>query len=71
MDANDLPENDLPARLGQPARRALADAGIQGLAHLSQFSKAEISRLHGIGPHALGQLRLALADHGLSFRDEA
>lgn len=64
------PESDLPAKLAQPARRALAGAGIQRLEQLSQFSQAEIKQLHGIGPNALEQLRRALAEKGLSFAAE-
>lgn len=63
-------EGDLPEKLAQPARRALAGAGIQRLEQLSQFSQAEISQLHGIGPNALEQLRHALAEKGLSFAAE-
>lgn len=61
---NNLP---LPDRLGQPARRALANAGYTRLAQLAAVSEAEIARLHGVGPKALRQLREALAAHGLSF----
>ena len=61
------PENDLPGGLPQPARRALAGAGIRDLAQLSKFSEAEIRQLHGIGPNALEKLRLAVADKNLIF----
>jgi len=60
-------ESDLPVELAQPARRALAGAGIQRLEHLTNFSEAEIKQLYGIGPNALSQLRGALAIKGLSF----
>lgn len=63
-------ENDLPTKLSNPAKRALAGAGIQNLAQLSHFSEAEIKRLHGIGPNALKQLHEALAAKGLSFADK-
>jgi len=58
--------SDLP-KLAAPAQRALASAGIQRLEQLTQFSETEIKQLHGIGPHALDQLRRALAAKGLSF----
>lgn len=63
-------ESDLPAGLGAPAQRALAGAGITRLEQLAAMSEAEITRLHGIGPKALGQLRDALAAKGLSFESK-
>ena len=60
-------EDDLPAGLAQPARRALTGAGIQRLEQLTKYSEAEIKQLHGIGPNAVNQLRNALYDKGLSF----
>jgi DNA-directed RNA polymerase alpha subunit len=63
-------ESDLPAKLSQPAQRALAGAGIKTLKQLTKFSEAEIKKLHGIGPNAINQLQAALADKGLSFADK-
>ena len=60
-------ESDLPPKLGAPAERALAGAGIKNLKQLTKFSEAEIKKLHGVGPNALGKLRRALAEKGLSF----
>jgi hypothetical protein len=62
-------EVDFP-KLGAPAERALAGAGIKNLRQLSRFSEAEIRQLHGIGPNALGKLHQALTDLGLSFADK-
>ena len=62
--------NDLPAKLGAPAERALAGAGIKNLKQLTKFSEAEIKQLHGVGPNALGKLHKALAEKGLSFKDK-
>jgi predicted Fe-Mo cluster-binding NifX family protein len=59
---------DLP-KIGAPALRALQSAGIDSLEGLTQVTEAELSRLHGIGPNALGKLRQALAERGLSFRE--
>ena len=64
------PESDLPPGLAQPARRALAAAGIRQLAQLTAMSEAEIKQLHGLGPNAVAQLRRALAAQGLSFAAE-
>ncbi len=66
----DRSESDLPAKLSQPAQRALAGAGIKNLKQLSKFSEAEIKQLHGIGPNALNQLRTALAAKELSFAEK-
>ena len=62
--------NDLPAKLGAPAERALADAGIKNLKQLTKFTEAEIKQIHGVGPNALGKLRQALADQGLLFKEK-
>lgn len=64
-------ESDLPVGLTQPARSALAGAGIRSLGQVSKYSEADIHQLHGIGSNALKKkLRYALADEGLSFADE-
>lgn len=60
---------DLP-KTSSPAQRALAGAGITTLAQLSGFRRAEIAKLHGMGPKALGILAQALAAKGLTFADE-
>ena len=60
-----------PPKLSQPAQRALANAGYTQLGQLAAVREAELARLHGMGPKALGQLRDALAAHGLSFADSA
>jgi hypothetical protein len=60
-------ESDLPSGLGKPARRALAAAGFSRLDQLAGISEAELLRLHGMGPKALDQLRLALATRGQKF----
>ena len=65
---NDSSESDFP-KLSAPARRALAGAGYTRLEQLGAVSEAEIARLHGAGPNALDQLRRALAERGLSFRE--
>ena len=59
--------DDLP-RIGAPARRALAGIGITQLAQVGDLTEAQLSALHGIGPRAIGLLRQALDERGLSFR---
>lgn len=65
----DQRESDLPSNLGQPARRALIQAGYLRLDQLTQVSEAEIKHLHGVGPKVIDHLRRALATKGLSFDD--
>src|SRR5574338_225343 len=60
---------DLPKGLSAPARRALAQAGCTNLEQVSNFSQAELKKLHGMGPKALDQLRSALAENGMAFAD--
>ncbi len=64
---NDQAETDLP-KISAPAQRALAAAGVQNLKDLTRFSEAEVKKWHGIGPNALGKLRQAMQENGLSFR---
>jgi len=60
-------DDNLPTGLSAPAQRALAGAGYTSLEQLSRATEEDIKKLHGIGPNALGKLRRALADKGLSF----
>jgi predicted flap endonuclease-1-like 5' DNA nuclease len=59
--------DDFPKGLAQPARRALAGAGITSLDQLTKITEDEIKQLHGIGPKAVEQLRVALESRELSF----
>lgn len=56
-----------PVKLSKPAQRALANAGIATLKHVSTYSLAEISALHGVGPTTIIALKKALAEKGISF----
>lgn len=67
MNKTDHSGDEWPAKIGQPARRALAGAGYSRLEQLTQVTEAELLRLHGMGPKALGQLRESLASQGLAF----
>ncbi len=60
-------KSDLPAGIGAPARRALVGAGYTRLDSLTRVTEAELLRLHGVGPRALGVLRDALEERGRSF----
>jgi hypothetical protein len=62
--------DELP-RIGAPATRALAGIGVTRLSQLTPHRADELLKLHGMGPRAIGILRQALADRGLSLRDES
>ncbi len=61
-------QNNLP-KTSAPAERALQSAGITNLKQLTKISEAELLQLHGMGPNAVGRLREALKENGLSFRE--
>ena len=54
-------------KLGNPAQRALANAGITTLEELSKFTEKEILKLHGMGKASLPILKDALEQNGLVF----
>jgi hypothetical protein len=58
-------------RVGAPAQRALATVGVTGLADLVDHRPEDLLKLHGMGPKAIGLLRTALRERGLSFRGES
>ena len=66
----DAPAADFPSKLSKPAQRALAGAGYVRLTQLTKVREADLAKLHGMGPKALGQLREALAARGESFADQ-
>ena len=66
---DDKVTGSLPAKLSKPAQRALHNAGILKLEHFSKFSEKEITKLHGIGPNAMVEIKKALADAGFSFKE--
>ena len=57
-----------PPGVGGPALRALSAAGIRSVDDLARWTEADLARLHGMGPKALGALRGALEASGRSFR---
>ncbi|MFI7304014.1 helix-hairpin-helix domain-containing protein [Micromonospora aurantiaca] len=56
---------DTLPKIGAPATRALAAAGYTTLRQLAGVPRAELARLHGMGPKALGVIEAALAEHDL------
>ena len=61
------PASDFPPGLGKPALRALDTAGYTRLEQLAQVKEADLLKLHGMGPKAIGLLRSALSAKGLAF----
>jgi uncharacterized protein YdhG (YjbR/CyaY superfamily) len=61
------PNSDFPPVIGNPARRALENAGYSRLKQLTKVTEADLGKLHGMGPKALRILREALETKGMSF----
>jgi hypothetical protein len=59
--------SDFPREIGKPAWRALVGAGYLQLDQLTEVREADLLKLHGMGPKALGILRRTLEARGLSF----
>ncbi|WP_425590545.1 DNA-directed RNA polymerase subunit alpha C-terminal domain-containing protein [Fictibacillus enclensis] len=60
-------EEQFPPKMAKPAQRALAGAGITSYQELSKHSEEKVSKLHGMGPKAMNQLKEALEKLGLNF----
>lgn len=58
---------EFPIGLAKPALRALEAAGYTHLDQLTAVREADLAKLHGMGPKALGLLREALQARGLTF----
>lgn len=70
MREQTVPDGHPLPKTSAPAQRALHGAGCFTLEDLTRATEAEIANLHGMGPKALGILREALAELGLSFARE-
>ncbi len=70
-DVPDVPDDpkDLP-NIGSPARRALASIQVYDLAGVARHTRKELLALHGFGPKSIRLLEPALAEKGLTFREE-
>lgn len=64
-----LTQSQLP-KIGKPATRALAVAGITKLEQLTNVTEAEILKLHGVGPKAVRILTEELQENGMSFKQK-
>lgn len=63
--------NELPAKLAQPAQRALSRAGIKDLEQLSEWTVEQLASLHGIGKNAVSILTEAMLANRLEFKKES
>jgi hypothetical protein len=70
-EAAAMSQPDQLPRIGAPATRALASIDVTRLSQLTEHRADDLLKLHGMGPRAVGILRQALAEQGLSLRDEA
>lgn len=61
---------DLPAKLSNPARRALASVGCTRLEQVAKLTEREVAKLHGMGPSGIKLLKQALTAQGLGFAKE-
>jgi hypothetical protein len=68
-DEQTEPAHDFPAGIGRPATRAFIAAGYTRLEQLAKSSEADLLRIHGVGPKAIGIIRSALNAKGLSFAE--
>lgn len=64
-------KSDFPPGLSAPALRALDGAGYKTLKQLSKVTEAELLKLHGMGPKAMGMIKSAMEAKGLSFVEPA
>ncbi|MET8369618.1 helix-hairpin-helix domain-containing protein [Micromonospora profundi] len=61
------PALDTLPKIGAPATRALNNAGYSTLRDLAGVPRADLAKLHGVGPKALGIIQSALEQHNLSL----
>lgn len=57
-----------PLGMSGPSLRALSAAGVRSLSDLARWTKADLAKLHGMGPKALALLEQSLQESGRSFR---
>lgn len=64
---SDTADDWAAVRMGEPARRALRNAGYTRFEALAGVTQADIADLHGMGPKTLELLTGELAARGLHF----
>lgn len=63
------PRSEFPLKLGRPAIQALTLLGITSYAQLTQWTVADLGKLHGVGPKTICLLTAELNARGISFVD--
>lgn len=63
-----MSEQELP-KIGAPAARALAAHGVSTLEQVAALGESALLEMHGVGPKALGILRVALRELGLELAE--
>lgn len=58
----------LPRTIGAPATRALRAVDVHTLEAVSEWQRADLAALHGVGPVALERLESAMAAIGLGYK---
>lgn len=58
---------DALPKISAPATRALHSAGYTRLRELAGVPRADLAKLHGMGPQALGIIQAALEEHDLTL----
>jgi len=66
-DQTESADEGFPRAIGNPATRALQQAGFFTLQDLTCASADELLVLHGFGPKALRMLQAALEERGLAL----
>ena len=54
--------------LPAPARRALIDAKLTRIIHLSKLTEKELLSLHGIGPNSIPLIKKAMKKNDVKFK---
>ena len=62
-----MTDSELPKGMGAPAPRALTSAEYTTLEQLHGVPAADLTKLHGVGPKAVGVLQEALEQHGYAL----
>ncbi len=67
-DATHPNRSAFPPGMSGPSLRALSGAGVRSMSDLTRWTKADVAKLHGMGPKALALLEQTLGAKGRSFR---